>query len=140
MNNANPTQMYGVDHWGLAELHKSTSTVRIYDSLHSSTSWMDVLPRLLSTFNSLSSRHILYPIYWPSNWMLSADVYSAQLGNGSDCGIFTMLNAYFVCQGIKRPGIEPGNRVRLDYRPKIAMCLPESGTSFLLEYNMLIDQ
>ena len=61
----------------------------------------------------------------------SFEVFSVEQGNGDDCEIFAMLNAYYVSLGINRPPIVPGTHVSKIYQAQLALCLLESDKSFL---------
>ena len=83
-------------HWGLAVLHKPSSTVRLYDSVHSTGLFEDIIPHIVMLANSIKPRYKLSEQEWPTAWNHSLEVYSSQQGNGYDCGVFTMLNAFYV--------------------------------------------
>ena len=123
---------YSGDHWGLAVLHKPSASLRLYDSIHGANGFEHILPHILLLANSIRSRHNLTEAEWPIQWTYCPQVYSIQQGNGCDCGIFVMLNAFYVSRGVIRPKLIPGAHVSNVYRPQLGLCLLESNTSFLL--------
>ncbi len=118
------------NYWELAVLHKPSATLSVYDSIHDSFKFNDITPHLLRLANSTHSLYELLSHEWPEQWNQSLQKFSAQQGNGDDCGIFT--NAYYVSHGIDRPPIVPGAHVSKIYRPQLALCLLENDTSSLL--------
>ena len=55
-----------------------------------------------------------------------------QQGNGYDCEIFVMLNAFHLSRVIVKPMLIPGDHASNDYRLQLGLCLFESDTPFLL--------
>ncbi len=97
------------NHWGLAVLHKQLAILRVYDSLHSSRLFGSLIPHILQFANSITSRYELSSQEWPNQWSRSREVFSSQQGNGYYCGIFAMLNVFFVSRGIDRPSVAGGD-------------------------------
>ncbi len=65
-------------------------------------------------------------------WTYSREVYSVQQRNGYDCGIFVMMNTFYVSRGIDTPRLIPEDHVSNNYRPNLGLCLLQNDTSFLL--------
>ncbi len=130
--NSNVQGIHG-NHWGLAVLDKRSSTVRVYDSLHSFFLFENLLPSILHLANSINSRSKLFNHEWPSRWTRSRDVFSSQQGSKYDCGIFSMLNAFHISRGNDRPTIMTGEHVSTFYRPQLALCILQNDISFLLQ-------
>ena len=55
-----------------------------------------------------------------------------QQDNGYDCGIFVVMNAFYVSQGIIKPVLIPSDHVSGTYRTNLGLRLLESDTSFVL--------
>ena len=117
--------------WGLAVLDKNSATLRLYDSSHVSHSFEHIIPDLLLLVNTIRSLYEMTQTDWPMQWTYCRDVYSVQQDNGYDCGIFVMMNAFYVSQGIAKPVLIPGDHFSDTYRPNLGLCLPESDTSFV---------
>ena len=120
------------NHWGLAVLHKPSASLRAYDSIHSSLLFSNVIPHLRQLANSIRNRFNLTDQEWPTEWTQSSEVYSAQQSNSNDCGVFTVLNAFHVSNGVDRPQTIPGGHASSTYRPQLALSILESDTSSLL--------
>ena len=120
------------NHWGLAVLDKNSATLRLYDSSHALHSFEHVIPDLLLLVYTIRSQHERTEAEWPMQWTYCREKYSVQQENGHDCGIFVMMNAFHVFQGIVKPDLIPGDHVSDTYRPNLGLCLLESDTSFLL--------
>ena len=73
--------------------------------MHNSFKFDEIAPHLLRLSNSIYSLNKLSSQEWPEQWTQSFEVFSALQGNGDDCGIFTILNAYYVPRGVDRPPI-----------------------------------
>ncbi len=129
----NGRKEYAGNHWALAVFHKDTATLRLYDSIHSSDGYTHIIPHLLQFANSVGSTYAIPQTEWPQRWILSTDVYSVQQGNGFDCGIFLMVNAFYLSRGILEPKLIPGEYVSNVYRPQLGLCLLENDISFLNE-------
>ncbi len=54
------------NNWGLAVLDKRSSTIRVYDSQHTSFLFENLLPSILQPSNSINSRFKLFNHEWPS--------------------------------------------------------------------------
>ena len=67
-----------------------------------------ITPHILRLENSVHSLYKLSIHEWPAQWTQSFEVLSVQQGNGDGCGMFSMLNAYYVSHGIDRPPVDPG--------------------------------
>ena len=130
--NSNVQGVYG-NHWGLAVLDKISSNIRVYDSLHTSFLFENLLPSLLQLANSINSRFKLFNHEWPSRWTRGREVFSSQQGNNYDCGIFSMLNALHISRGNDRPTIMTGEHVSTFYRPQLALCILQNDIAFLLQ-------
>ncbi len=89
-----PTRKKG-SHCGLAVLQKEFATLRVYDFLQMSFTLEDSIRHVLALANSIGTRFSLTNEEWPATWTRSGTVYSVQQGNGYDCGISTMLNAFY---------------------------------------------
>jgi len=93
-------------HWGLAILDKNKRTIYIYDSMHSrrskSTYFKKEIRFLRNWCDTLSTT---YPQlqHWPSKWRTRRTYRSPLQLNRYDCGIFTILNAFYYVHGITYP-------------------------------------
>ena len=120
------------NHWGLVVLHKTSASLRIYDSMHFSFLFKDVTSHLVRLANSICNRYEIPTDNWPMEWKQSRELFSTQQRNGDDCGVFTTLNAFYVSCGIHRPRVVPGQYVSRIYRPQLALCILENTNSVLL--------
>ena len=87
---------------------------------------------LLLLVNTVCSQHEITQAEWPMQYTYCREVYSVQQGKGYDCGIFVMMNAFYLSQGIVKPALIPGDHVSDTYRPNLGFCFLESDTSFVL--------
>ncbi len=90
----------------------------------------DIAPHLIRLSNSIHNFYKLSSQKWPEQWTQSFEVLSVQQGNGDDCWIFTMLNAYYGPRGIDRPPMLRETHVSNIYRGQLALCLLENERSF----------
>ena len=132
MNGQDGTKEYFGNHWGLAVLHKETATLWLYNSSDKELEFEHIIPHLRKLANSISSTYNLTQAERQLRWTYCDEVYSVQKGNGYDCGIFVMLNAFHVSRGIAKPRLIPRDHVSNFYLPQLILCLLESDTSFLL--------
>ena len=100
---------YTEDYWGLAVLDKQPSTLRLYDSSHAVRGFELIIPHTMQFANSICSWHEFNDSEWPPQWTYCPTVYSVQQENGYDCGIFVMMNAFYVPRGIVKPRLIPVN-------------------------------
>ena len=91
-----------------------------------------IVPDLQLLVNTIRSRYETTQAEWPIQWIYCREVYSVQQDNDYDCGIFVIMNAFYVSQGIVKPVLIPSDHASHTYRPNLALFLLESDTSFVL--------
>ena len=94
--------MWIIGDWPLC---KKTRFTRVYNSMNNLRLFQEILIDIKVLAESLNSIYNLCDISWPSSWRISNEVHSVQQTNYNDCGVFTMLNAFFVSRGIVKPNL-----------------------------------
>lgn len=131
------TENHEADHWGLAIIEKADYTIYVYDSGRANADFKVQLDNLLEFCQTARDKHPELE-NWPQDlensenprrWRYVYTNRSPKQVGGYNCGVYTILNAFFYAKDVQFPTYD--HTQISDYRMKIYDCLTNDESSYL---------